>query len=54
MFDTKFLPADIVSSSKLLLPIYCVPPPTVPNEPDFTNTLFVPPPSFISNPANTT
>jgi len=33
-----------------LFPIYCVPPPTVDKEPDLTNTLLVPPPSFINKP----
>ena len=51
---TKFLPADkpLKSSSKLLLPMYCVPPPTVDNEPDFTSTLLVPPASFIFKPGS--
>ena len=35
-----------------MLPIYCVPPPTVEREPDFTNTLSVPPPSLINKPGN--
>ena len=30
--------------------MYCVPPPTVEREPDFTNTLSVPPPSLINKP----
>ena len=49
---TKFLPADNdpSCSSKLLLPIYCVPPPIVDSEPDFTSTLLVPPASFIFKP----
>jgi len=49
---TKFLPAerDPSCSSKLLLPIYCVPPPSVDNEPDFTSTLLTPNPSLILNP----
>ena len=33
--------------------MYCVPPPIVDNDPDFTSTLLVPVASFIFNPGNT-
>ena len=41
-----------MSTSKLLFPIYCVPPPNVDSDPDFTSTLLTPKPSFTLSPGN--